>query len=1015
VPTLPLPIYLLRHSTNPNDDFHGACIDTGAPRSVIGLPQAEAYARLLNIQIKLGKPSPVRFRFGEHLYHSLGCLKIRVPMRDSYISHPVDAVDVDVPLLLGMDFLDRHAVVLDVTKNTILHTSTGSCQSLTRKHGHLYIEWQSEMMFTQHELQKLHKSFFHPSVDKLMNLFKRAQIQDLPSNTRATLEDIARHCDTCQRFGAKPFRFRVSLPDEVVFNHTVALDLLWLDSRAALHIVDLHTHYSAAGFLPGQSVDDVWHAFLSLWVCTYTGLPNVIKSDQGSVFTSERWQELTSLSGVILELSPIESHNSLTVGERYHDPLRRIYRKVRHDFPAIPGSLALSLANKAMNDTMGPEGLVPTLLVYGTLPRLSLHDKLPSQSRRFLAMEAARREMDAVVSELRIKRALDSNTPPGAERTFKPGELVYVYRERPQEWLGPYPVVQVDGKTVYIRDGSHTKPFSVTAVKPYPHVPAPHDPLMHRLRTLLSPPLPSDLSSRHHTAIPGDFQIRLTEVLTPMDPRRNHSDFRLAKEKEIEGLAKRGTFRVVCAEDLPDNANIMGGRFVLSIKNKDTDYEIFKARFVVQGHKDAQKFCLLHKATTLHVRSIRLILCLASAFKFRVWSQDVSQAYLQSAENLLRDVFLRPTPEFDLPGNAVLKLLKPLYGLADAGDYWFETITIHHREALDMLPTFGDICLFFKRSATGVEGFSGIFVDDIIRSGTLEFESHSDKTSDSFDVHPKEYDNFKFLGITVRSLAKSWFSISQAEYIAGLEPLVEDCSLIEFRSRRQQLGWLVHTRPDIACGVSFLSQVTNPSSEASKALNSVLRYVKRSADHPLYLRPLDVNTLRIVAFSDSSYANNKDQTSQLGYLVVLADASDACNIVHYTSYKSRRVVRSVLAGELHAFIDAFDFAYTLKRDLERMLEIEVPVQILTDSRSLFDTITTASYTMEKRLMIDVAIARDAFQCREISDVGHIRSECNPADALTKVKSCVALQEILRTNQLDLSGSEWVLKTRPENT
>jgi hypothetical protein len=45
----------------------------------------------------------------------------------------------------------------------------------------------------------------------------------------------------------------------------------------------------------------------------------------------------------------------------YHDPIRRIYHKVRHDFPNMSESLALSLANKAMNDTMGPEGLVPTL------------------------------------------------------------------------------------------------------------------------------------------------------------------------------------------------------------------------------------------------------------------------------------------------------------------------------------------------------------------------------------------------------------------------------------------------------------------------------------------------------------------------------------------------------------------------------------------------------------------------------------------------------------------------------
>ncbi len=116
--------------------------------------------------------------------------------------------------------------------------------------------------------------------------------------------------------------------------------------------------------------------------------------------------------------------------KKYHAPLRRIYNKIVHDEPRIDRTLALRLAQKAMNDTMGPNGLVPSLLVFGMVPRFpAVNSKLPHQVVRMRSLEIARTEMATIVAELRIIEALRSLVSPAARYILAPGAKVRVNRE----------------------------------------------------------------------------------------------------------------------------------------------------------------------------------------------------------------------------------------------------------------------------------------------------------------------------------------------------------------------------------------------------------------------------------------------------------------------------------------------------------------------------------------------------------------------------------------------------------
>jgi hypothetical protein len=58
---------------------------------------------------------------------------------------------------------------------------------------------------------------------------------------------------------------------------------------------------------------------------------------------------------------------------------------------------------------------------------------------------------------------------------------------------------------------------------------------------------------------------------------------------------------------------------------------------------------------------------------------------------------------------------------------------------------------------------------------------------------------------------------------------------------------------------------------------------------------------------------------------------------------------------------------------------------------------------EKRLMINVMCLRQAYERRLITNVKWIDREANPADAITKGNACLALQQLIDTNQVDLQA------------
>jgi hypothetical protein len=124
-----------------NISWNGACVDMGAQKTVIGLPQAKAYCRFIGKKFKLKQNNNV-YRFGVGKQKSLGSLRITLPTPDSPIILEIDVVQADVPLLIGLDVLDQNGLTADTLNNSLKCPGRGWEIPLVRKLGHIYWEWE---------------------------------------------------------------------------------------------------------------------------------------------------------------------------------------------------------------------------------------------------------------------------------------------------------------------------------------------------------------------------------------------------------------------------------------------------------------------------------------------------------------------------------------------------------------------------------------------------------------------------------------------------------------------------------------------------------------------------------------------------------------------------------------------------------------------------------------------------------------------------------------------------------
>jgi hypothetical protein len=134
-----------------------------------------------------------------------------------------------------------------------------------------------------------------------------------------------------------------------------------------------------------------------------------------------------------------------------------------------------------------------------------------------------------------------------------------------------------------------------------------------------------------------------------------------AINKEDCELFNRRTFSLVQVDAVHLHANINGTRIVTRLKHIATIDDEAKTRLIIQGCQDAEKNWIYANAPTVSHAFIRILISIAAIKDCPAWTEDATQALLQSKNTFSRDLYaMLPLELRFVFKRYVLKILKPV-------------------------------------------------------------------------------------------------------------------------------------------------------------------------------------------------------------------------------------------------------------------------------------------------------------------------------------------------------------------
>ena len=302
-----------------------------------------------------------------------------------------------------------------------------------------------------------------------------------------------------------------------------------------------------------------------------------------------------------------------------------------------------------------------------------------------------------------------------------------------------------------------------------------------------------------------------------------------------------------------------------------------------------------------------------------------------------------------------------------------------------------------------LKGLCIVHVDDFLFGGDDEFYGILKNTlMTKFTFGKIESEKFKYTGLNIEQKEDGTIYVDQIDYIKSLTPITIDKAVnkntklpqkkfTEYRALTGQLSWAAeNTRPDISFDVRDLSTKNKEASYGDlKKANKILKKVQKEDVAVKYSKLGNLNNLKIISYTDSSYRNDAERVKSIGgRLITLGNDRGEVSPLSWKSKTIQQVCKSVKTAETRSLERGLEDSIYLARMIAevysgKVSEAQIPVEVAIDSKTLLDSISSTKQVDEKTIRHLVSWIKEQVAENKVQKIDWICSEEMLADVFTK--------------------------------